>query len=143
VQGSPFPTGNGPVSLAVDAGGKYLYVANSRDGNISGHSIDGSKGTLAPLGGFPLASGSNPRAMAADAGGFVYVANGGSDSLSVFQVNARTGALSPVTGSPFSTGHEPSAVAEYTPGNFIYVTNQASNSISGFTHTTPGAISRS
>lgn len=138
VSGSPFATGNGPSSLAVDASGKYIYVANSTAGNISGYGIDASTGTLTPLGGFPVSAGSNPKAMVADVSGFLYVVNGGSDALSVFKVNATTGALTAAFGSALSTGHQPSAVAEYAPGNVLYVTNQGSNSISGFTHDAAG-----
>lgn len=40
--------GNAPASIAIEPGGRYLYVANTNDGTVSQFSI-GADGTLAPL----------------------------------------------------------------------------------------------
>lgn len=70
VPGSPFPTANGgrmalgPVSIAVDPSGQFVYVANYTDSNISGYRINASTGALNHLTGspFPL-DGVNPRSI--------------------------------------------------------------------------------
>lgn len=59
VSGSPFPSGFSPIGLSIDPSGKFLYSSNTEGGTVSGFSI-GSDGTLSPLGGFPVAAGTNP-----------------------------------------------------------------------------------
>jgi 6-phosphogluconolactonase len=39
VTGSPFAAGHNPVSVAVEPTGKYPYVANGNDNNVSAYSI--------------------------------------------------------------------------------------------------------
>jgi len=45
LSGSPFATGNGPISVAVDPTGKFAYVANQKDSNVSAYRI-GADGSL-------------------------------------------------------------------------------------------------
>lgn len=105
VPGSPFATGNGPFSIAVDQSGKYLYTANSHDNTISAFTIDAATGVITPVSGSPFATGAVggfPFALAMDpAGMFLYTANQGSDNISGLSINATTGALKPILGSPF------------------------------------------
>ncbi len=82
---------------------------------------------------------------------FVYTNNGtinAPNSVSAFSVGPG-GALTPVAGSPFLTGGNggtgesgPRRIAVTTiPGNFLYATNDASNTISGFSiDTVTGAL---
>src|SRR6516162_6903078 len=65
ITGSPFPTGNDPQGIATDPTGKFLYTANSQDGTLSVFTIDGSSGTLTPVGS-PYATLSGPEALAID-----------------------------------------------------------------------------
>jgi 6-phosphogluconolactonase (cycloisomerase 2 family) len=106
VPGSPFPTGNGPFSIAVDQSGKHLYAANSHDNTISAFTIDAATGTLTSVSGSPFATGAVggfPFALAIDpAGMFLYTANQGADNISGLSVNGTTGALTPIPGSPFA-----------------------------------------
>jgi len=106
VPGSPFATGNGPFSVAVDQSGKYLYTANSHDNTISAFTIDATTGALTSVSGSPFATGALggfPFALAMDpAGMFLYTANQGSDNISGLSINATTGTLTSITGSPFA-----------------------------------------
>jgi DNA-binding beta-propeller fold protein YncE len=64
VPGSPFTTGGGPTSVAVDPTGKFAYVVNSQIVfGVSGYSI-GSNGALTPVPGSPFATGSAPHSIA-------------------------------------------------------------------------------
>jgi DNA-binding beta-propeller fold protein YncE len=57
VPGSPFATGGGPTSVAVDPTGKFAYVVNFQIvSGVSGYSI-GSNGALTPVPGSPFATG--------------------------------------------------------------------------------------
>ncbi|MGC2408266.1 MAG: beta-propeller fold lactonase family protein [Candidatus Cybelea sp.] len=60
VVGSPFGAGTGPVGVAVDPKGKFVYEANAQSNNIYGYSIDARSGALTPVAGSPFAAGDNP-----------------------------------------------------------------------------------
>jgi 6-phosphogluconolactonase (cycloisomerase 2 family) len=87
-----FPTGGtSPEGIAIDPTGKYLYVANFQDNNVSSFSIDPQSGALTSIG-QPVAAGNGPISLQVDPSGrFVYVVNQTDNSLSVF--TAAAGAL--------------------------------------------------
>ncbi|MGA9274829.1 MAG: beta-propeller fold lactonase family protein, partial [Candidatus Cybelea sp.] len=60
VAGSPFGAGIGPVGVATDPKGKFVYEANAQSNTIYGYSIDARSGALTPLAGSPFAAGDNP-----------------------------------------------------------------------------------
>lgn len=94
VPGSPFTTGNGPLTLATAS--KFLYVSNAMDGTIAGYSIDATTGILSPLAGSPFAI--RGLAMTANLSGtFLYTSGPG--GMMTFVIDSSSGALSPV-GSP-------------------------------------------
>jgi 6-phosphogluconolactonase (cycloisomerase 2 family) len=61
--GSPFVSGHVPDGVAFDPAGKFVYVADSNDGNIAGFTLDRSTGKLTPIGGSPFASGTFPASV--------------------------------------------------------------------------------
>jgi 6-phosphogluconolactonase len=63
VAGSPFPAGNTPISIAVEPSGRFVYVANDGDNNVSAYRI-GENGALTPVPGSPFAAGAGPRSVA-------------------------------------------------------------------------------
>jgi len=138
--GSPFAAGNLPVAIAVDPRGNYAYVANQTDATISAFTIDHTSGALAAVKGSPFATGPAPNSVAIDpSSSFVYVTNGDAGTVSAYAI-AADGALSAVSGSPFATGSSPSSVAvnphEYPAvalTTYVYVANQADDTVSQFT----------
>ena len=46
---NPFPSGSGPIWMALDATNQYLYTANFNDNTITGKVIDQTHGLLSPL----------------------------------------------------------------------------------------------
>jgi 6-phosphogluconolactonase len=106
IAGSPFTTGSGPLSVAVDRSGGYLYTANSFDNTISGFAIDPATGVLTSVSGSPFATGALggfPFALAVDPSGmFLYTGNQASNNVSGLSLNATTGALTTIPGSPFA-----------------------------------------
>jgi 6-phosphogluconolactonase (cycloisomerase 2 family) len=144
VSGSPFPAGAEPDSVAVDPGGKFVYVANVSSSDVSGYTINPTTGALTPMSGSPFSSKS-PVSVAVDPSGkFVYVANNDFPyigTVSAYEVNPTTGALTPVSGSPFPAGTNPRSVAVDPGGKFVYVANILSNNVSGYTiNPTTGAL---
>ena len=59
VASSPYPAGDNPGPIAVDAYGNFLYVVNTGSGNVSGYRINASTGSLTAFTGAP-----RPRAWA-------------------------------------------------------------------------------
>src|SRR6266436_6023989 len=105
VQGSPFPAGTTPWSIALDPMGRFAYVANRGDDTIGAYVIDGVTGTLTPVPGSPFPEnptikGEFPRAVAVD---------------------PNTGALAQVPGSPFPAGGIPRGLTVDPAGRFVYV----------------------
>ena len=72
--------GTDPVSVAVDPGGKFAYVANSVSNNVSMYAINATTGDLTSTG--TIAAGTNPVSVAVDrTSKFVYVANSVSNDI--------------------------------------------------------------
>lgn len=114
--GSPFQVRDDPAGVAVEASGKFVYVANTADATISAFALDSATGALTPVAGSPFPSGGNgtingPLGIASDtAGKFVYVCSASND-VSAFSINSATGVLTPLGGSPFPDGgNSPSAI---------------------------------
>jgi 6-phosphogluconolactonase len=145
-----------PTAAAIDPAGKFLYVTFRNLAGTTGPgglatfpvNADGSLGTALPV----VALGNNPVGVAIPAtGGFVYVIDQESPTTSAahgvllgFQQNTTSGVLTAIPGSYFNgvaAGTTPSAIAEDPSGHFIYVTDQATNQLYGYTATatpTPG-----
>jgi len=125
---SPITAGPGVQSLVIHPSKKFLYAANSGEGDISLFTIasDGALTEVTPR--TPVLPAIGPTLLAMDAaGGFLYVGNsGGSGSISVFSIDPGSGSLSPVPGSPFTTNISPLNMKLAPSGNFLYVTGSGS-----------------
>jgi 6-phosphogluconolactonase len=100
--------GSNPVSVAVDASGKFAYVANLNSNDVSMYTIDVTTGALTSIG--TIAAGSNPVSVAVDASGkFAYVANGDSNSVSMYTIDVTTGTLTSI--GTIAAGTLPRSVA--------------------------------
>ena len=111
LKGSPFPIA---VShdIATDRTGAYLYVTTGN--GVDGYGIDRTTGSLTPLPGFPVVTGTGAHALTFDTTNqFLYVANDGSADVSGFRLNAASGALTPVASSPFPAGNDPQFIATF------------------------------
>jgi 6-phosphogluconolactonase (cycloisomerase 2 family) len=155
--GNLLATGSMPFAIAVTPSLNALFVDNNNSNDISSFAIN-SDGSLtagsktADNTGTALAM---PTGMAIDPGGkFLFVANQGANSISVFSING-TG-LTAVSGSPFCNtqnavsptcspvGNEtatlPTAVAVSASGNFLYVANNFTGTVSAYAIGTSGAL---
>jgi 6-phosphogluconolactonase len=110
VTGSPFSAGLGPISLAADPSGNFVYVADTNSNQLSAYRINLSTGALTPLTTPTESTGTNPTFVAVHPGGnFVYVPNSGSDSISGFRLTTQSGVLTPLATA--STASHPVGVA--------------------------------
>ena len=157
-----------PQAIAIDSAGKFLFVANGPDGTVSVFSI-GANAALTEVAGspFPLpaeAGGGGsptPSALAVTPTAFpiefascsghtapttenLYVADSVNNVLLNYSVSS-SGVLTlvpaSVTAPGVLTGTLPSGVAVDSCGQFVYVANATSNSVSAYTICT--AVSQS
>jgi 6-phosphogluconolactonase len=128
--GSPVTAGQAVQALAVHPSGKFLYAANSGEGDVSLYNISSAGGLTEVT---PRTTvGVSPQLLAMDpAGAFLYVGNSGSFSISVFSISASNGALAPVPGSPFPMGVSPINMALSPSGGVLYVTGGGSLGTAG------------
>jgi len=142
-------TGSTPSGIAVTPGVDAVFVSSTASDFVTSYSI-GSDGTLTV--GPTAKTGQNPMGLAVDpTGKFLFVANQGtfsnakSGSISVFSINGTT--LTQVSGSPFLTetatditGTGPVSVAVPPTGNYVYVANQFTNTVSAFSYSSTGKL---
>jgi 6-phosphogluconolactonase len=81
------------AEIQVGQDGNFLYVSNRGLNNIAVFAIDGTRGTLTPVGHDPT-GGKTPRHFTFDpSGNYLLAANQDSDTIAVFRVDPRTGRL--------------------------------------------------
>ena len=124
--GSPITAGPAVASIAIHPSNKFLYAANSGEGDISLFRISSIGGLNEVTPRTPVTpNGTVPTLLAMDAAGsFLYVGNVGSGNISVFSIDASTGALTAV-GTPFRIGNSSTIMTnmKLSPsGGFLYVT---------------------
>jgi 6-phosphogluconolactonase (cycloisomerase 2 family) len=142
VPGSPFPARGNPLSLAVGAGGKFLYSANPDATNptISGFTIDGI-GALTPLSGSPFPLPVSHYIATDQTGAYLYVTAGA--NIVGYAIDATTGALTALPGFPVSAGADPYSVSIDPTNRFLYVANHGGANIAGFRlDASSGALTR-
>ncbi len=87
----------GPLWLAVDSSGRFLYVANQQSRDVSAFSIDARTGRLSAVRGSPFAidrAGDGPWAISVDAfGQFADVAELRSSGVVRYRIDPLSGAL--------------------------------------------------
>ena len=146
--GTPVATGAQPQAMILAPDAKAMFMVNA-DGTVTAYTVK-SDGTLVAAGS-PVNAGSIPVALVADpAGKFLFVANQGSASdvtsgtISVFAISGTS--LTPV-GNPVPTelpgdvsGSGPSGIVVSPVGNFLYVANQFSNNVLGYSFDPSGTL---
>jgi 6-phosphogluconolactonase (cycloisomerase 2 family) len=94
-----------PCAIAVDPTGRFAYVANTVENNVSAYNIDTSTGALTPMAIPKVAARVSPVAIALDpTGRFAYVTNSNSKDVSAYTIDANTGALTPMSVPTVATG---------------------------------------
>lgn len=141
----PLGAQNADTGMAVDPGGKFLFIAETGSKGLRVLSI-ASTGVLTEVSGSPFQTGLGPTAVLVDStGSYVYVANRTDGTISAFTL-ASTGVVTAISGSPFTTGAQPSGLAEDTSHAHIGVANAGGSpdfqvfTIGSATSTTPGGL---
>jgi len=137
-------TGNSPFAIALAPSLTALFVDNNAADSVSGYTVNSDGSLTAGTG--TAKTGTMPMGMAIDpAGKFLFVANQGSSSISVFAISNAS--LKEVAGSPFSTipagsiiPTGPTAVAVSASGNFLYVSNAFTGTVSAYSIASTGSL---
>jgi len=116
---SPFLTATPHTDIVVgDPAGKFLFAADTADGEIAVFQIDPNTGALTAVAGSPFpAGGGAPNHMVVDGTGtYLYYASGG--QTYALSINQTSGALTPLFLSPFNV---PMAQLAADPtGHFLF-----------------------
>jgi 6-phosphogluconolactonase (cycloisomerase 2 family) len=148
IGGAPFefqagiPT-NAAYGIAIYPGGGYLYLSDYLAGTVTAYAYN-SNGILTELAA-PLAVGAQPESVAVDPSGrFLYVANTGDGTVTAFNISSTMGTLGligtvPASGAASVTSS--TAVSVDPSGQFVYVVNGDTATISAFSiNQTSGAL---
>ena len=127
--GSPFSTGasGGPLALATDREGRWLFSSDDTANTISQFTIQYTPGNAGVPRFAGVSTGVAPgpitvfnSARSAFGDGHVFAINRGSQNISAFNV-ASTGAVSPITTSANSVGTNPLVLASDQWDGYLYV----------------------
>ena len=125
-------TGIGPLQVAVDSSGQFVYVANA-GGGVSAYLLIPGSLFLYENPDSPFADSGLPFSVATDpTRDFVYVANYSDADVSAFSIDPGNGYLNELTSSPFAAGKEPQSITVDPSGNFVYVANFEDHTLSAY-----------
>lgn len=141
VPGSPFTTGNAPLSAQFSplaSGNLFAMATSSTDNLVSVFLVDQTTGTFTEVAGSPFPNLQNPNfgVFSPIISGNLFAAiSNATGSVTAYSVNQTTGNITEVPGSPFSCGTIPVHV-QFSPvvsGKlFAAVVNTKSNNVSVF-----------
>ena len=135
--GNTISSGKAPNGVAVDATGRFVYVADEGSSAISVYTIDPRTGLLTAQGITIPIPNSGLSSLAVDPSGqFVYAANNLSSTIATYSIDPGLGILTHL-GTDATTGARPVAVAVDPTASFVYSANQFSNDVSMFTTPVP------
>lgn len=155
VSGSPFLAPFGPLNLAIDGKGKFLYAIDNFYGNHTGSQVAafsiGTTGglTLAGTNAFPmwqLAGEPTGKYLIGTTGNSVAISGTDDDNLYVFSINQTTGTLT--QSGKFTTQSSPLTIAVQpnSSGDLVYSfgindTDTGYNAIEGYAISSTGTLS--
>jgi 6-phosphogluconolactonase (cycloisomerase 2 family) len=130
--GAPFAAGINPSAIASDPSSGYVYVTDSKSGEVLGYAVSASgktAGFLSPLSGSPFPAGNQPSAVVVDpAYPYVYVANAADSTVTAYSMS--NGALTRL--GTFATGLDPVAIGiDPSTNHFLYTANYLGTTVNG------------
>ena len=150
--GTAQATGTTPIAIAITPSIKSVFVANRDSNNVSSYTVNNDGSLTASSSATSV--GTRPVALAIDpAGKFLFVANQGtfgnpaSGTISAFTISGNS--LAAVAGSPFPTATSgvttstgPTSLVVSASGNYLYVSNQYTNTVAAFAIASSGALTQ-
>jgi 6-phosphogluconolactonase (cycloisomerase 2 family) len=134
VPGSPFPAADSPNGIKVTPDGKFVIVALPVKASLGVYAV-AANGALTEIPGSPFGAAGFPSGLDINCGGrFLFVGDGGDTTqVEVYSIGAK-GRLDAIPGSPFRgrSGINSNVPLLSFDDKFLYVTNQASASVTVF-----------
>ena len=140
VSGSPFLVGPNPTNMKISPSGKFLYLTSSGTPTGIIEVWSATAGVLTIVATTP--TGVNPDGLAIDPSGtHLYTANSLPDnSISEFSIDSSSGELtliSTISGTTIST---PLALMVDNSGKYLYVANEATSTLVGYSIASDGSL---
>ena len=134
-------TGTVPYHLSINPSGTAVAAAMGVGGQIV-WSFNSSNGAFTQLSTTPAVNSlTADRGLTWDpTGKYLFLTRTGSAQGLVVESVAGNGALTPTTTSVYGTGNTPTSVAVNSAGTYVYVTNQADSTITGYSIGTNEAL---
>jgi 6-phosphogluconolactonase (cycloisomerase 2 family) len=135
------PAGLSPGPMILDSGSSFLFVADQGLNQILVFSV-AANGSLSQVSSAPV--GSTPTGLVLASTGFLFVPVPNFSAIYVFSVSS--GALTQVCSSsgpvcsPFKVTDGVASIAVDPAGKFLYATNPATNTVSGFVIQSGGSL---
>jgi 6-phosphogluconolactonase (cycloisomerase 2 family) len=142
-----------PAQLVPGRSGKFAYgIGTGNSGLTTIYSVDPVAGILTPSGSFDPKLPNPPgpfQSITDTTGRFLYTANAATNNITALQISNTDGSLSclgtpapapPCTTTGLGTSTFPVGIVEDRAGKFLYVTNNTSNNINGFSVGADGSL---
>ncbi len=144
ILGTAQSTGASPFAIAISPLLNAVFVDNIGSQTISTYTLNSDTSLTAVAS--TAKTGTMPMGMAIDPfGKFLFLANQGSSTISVFSISSTS--LTEVADSPFTTipagttvPTGPTSVAVSASGNFLYVSNTFTNTVSAYSISGTGSL---
>lgn len=144
--GNAISTGVQPQAMAITPDGQFVFIANTGDSTIGIYAVK-SDGSLSSVSSTP-SSGQMPVALAVDpTGKFLFAVDQQSGDISSYGISESQSSLSltakgptPVPTPSISLASSPTALAVSPNGGFVYATDSANNTVTGFSYDNTGAL---
>jgi 6-phosphogluconolactonase len=144
--GAPFATDQLPAGVAVDPCNRFVYVTDSLTAKLSAYTLCSTTinslcpnppdGRLLQVTGSPFSlTGTtvSPGPVAVDPlGNNVYVVDTGANHVFTFHIGPTTGAVTAGTPASVATGQRPTQIAFRSDGNWMFVSNFNSGTVSQY-----------
>lgn len=136
--------GDGPCYVEVDKSGKYVFVSNYHEGNLTVLSLfnDGSLGSVSEAKKYSGSSIHPERqqsphihaSVISQNNRFLYVTDLGSDKIYIYELNEEKGTLTPASMPEFNAtpGTGPRHLAFHPSGNFAYLAEELTSTVGVF-----------
>jgi 6-phosphogluconolactonase len=123
-----------PFALVADPTGQWLFVTDLTSGAMFTYQINAQTGALTQSATTSIGASTSVVINPSASGAWLYATVPvGAAGIYAFSVNGVTGALTPVNGSPFaSLGSRPTNIVLDPTGQFAFVSNNASGTVTAF-----------
>ncbi|MET0535901.1 MAG: beta-propeller fold lactonase family protein [Steroidobacter sp.] len=117
----PVTTGAAPRAFAIDASGRFAYVAASGSSELYTYAIDQTTGALSEVSNSRVSIGTSFGGLTLDRDGhFAYSFDPAGGSIRVFALDVNTGAPTQINGSPFAAGSNVALLAVHPNGRLLF-----------------------